>query len=448
MKATLTVHNTAEVVNVQQRIIKYIKKVMTIDNPAFVQAEKYGRWTGDLDPEIQLYEDTPDGIRFPRGWSRQCLDFLHKNDIQVEVIDHRRTLEPIDLSFRGELRPYQQNAVRDALTREFGVLSAATGSGKTIMALAVIAERRQPTLILVHSKELLDQWRDRIQSFLGIEAGMIGGGKYEIQPVTVGIVNTTRKHLDSLPEHFGQVVVDECHRTPSSMFTEAVTAFDSKYMLGLSATAYRRDGLTKLIYLTLGDQVHEVNPVELKANGAVMTPEVIRRETAFRYQYQDDYPAMISNLTRDRERNEQIAHDVIRQAQSRPGACLVVSDRVQHCMDLAGLLEGHNLSIRVLTGKTPAKDRESIVEAVQAGEVNVLVSTVQLLGEGFDCFGLSSLFLATPIKFKGRVLQVVGRILRPQDGKQPVVFDYVDHNVGVLKAQSYTRGRALKEVAA
>ena len=379
--------------------------------------------------------------------AQQAEDFTELN-IQVEVIDHRRSLEPIELSFLGALRPYQQNAVRDVLSRHFGVLSAATGCGKTIMALAVVAARQQPTLVLVHTKELLHQWRDRIKAFLGIDAGVIGGGKFDVQPVTVGIINTVRKHLDTLPEHFGHLIVDECHRTPSAMFTETVQAFDCKYMLGLSATAYRRDGLTKLIYLTLGDRVHEVDPQELKQNGAVLTPEVIRRETAFTYQYADDYQPMLSALTRDRARNEQIAADVIRQAQSRPGACLVVSDRVQHCMDLAGLLEGHNLSIRVLTGKAKAKDRESIVEAVQAGQVNVLVSTVQLLGEGFDCAGLSSLFLASPIRFKGRVLQVVGRILRPADGKRPVVYDYVDGNVGVLWAQAKSRAYALREVAA
>lgn len=448
MKAKLTVHNQGELVNVPDQIVKYISRVMTLDNPAYKQAEKYGRYTGNLEPEIHLYELIPGGIRFPRGWVRQCLDLLQKNEIQVEVIDRRRTLDPIELSFRGELRDYQERAVQDALNRQFGVLSAATGSGKTICALAIIAVRQQPTLILVHSKELLNQWRDRIQSFLEIEAGVIGGGKFEIRSVTVGTIQTARKHVEELSQYFGFVVGDEVHRVPAMQYAEAIQGFDSKFMLGLSATPYRRDGLSRLIYLLMGDQVHEVDPEELKANGAVLAPQVIRRETAFRYQYEDDYQPMLSALTRDRERNEQIAHDVIRQAQSKPGACLVVSDRVQHCQDLAELLAGHNLSIRVLTGKTPAKDREVIVQAVQAGKVNVLVSTVQLLGEGFDCSGLSSLFLSTPIKFKGRVLQVVGRILRPADGKRPRVYDYVDGNVGVLAAQAKSRSRALAEVAA
>ena len=232
------------------------------------------------------------------------------------------------------------------------------------------------------------------------------------------------------------------------MFTETVHAFDSKFMLGLSATPYRRDGLTKLIYLTLGDRVHQVDAQELKTNGAVLAPEVVRRETGFQYAYADDYTKMISALVRDQDRNRQIAADVIQQARSRPGTALLVSDRVAHCNTFADLIENSGLKVRVLTGQCSKQKREQIVSDVQAGKVDVLCSTVQLLGEGFDCSGLSSLFLGTPIKFKGRVLQVVGRILRPDDGKHPVVFDYVDQNVSVLKAQAKSRWRALQEIAA
>ncbi len=447
MQVTLTVHKQAELCNISQDILRGIKRAMTLDNPKYKEAENHGRWTGDLDPHIELWEHIPGGIAFPRGWGMQCLDLLSKYNIQPEIIDQKRVLPPIDLLFQGELRDYQLRAVYDVLQRPFGVLDAATGSGKTVMALAVIAERRQPSLVLVHSKELLNQWAERIRSFLGVEPGLIGDGKYDVQPVTVGIVNTVKKHLDSLPEHFGHIVVDEAHRTPATMFTEAVQAFDSKYMLGLTATPYRRDGLNKLIYITLGDRVHSVNKGLLRASGAVMSPEIIRRETDFRYSYRDDYTRMISNLTQDPDRNRQIAADVIRQVRSRAGTALVVSDRVAHCEALQELIRAAGPKTQVLTGQCSRAAREAIVQAVQAGETDVLISTVQLLGEGFDCSGLSSLFLATPIKFKGRLIQVVGRILRPHDGKNPVVFDYVDKRVGVLKAQSKSRERALQEVA-
>jgi len=449
MCVQMIVNNRIELFNVRQEdILCGIKKTMTLSNPAYQQAVQYGRYADHLDPFIELWKEIPGGVAVPRGWGVHCLDLLRRHGIEPEIIDNKRVLPPVDLNFQGTLRDYQEQAVAEVLRRHFGVLEAATGSGKTVMALAVIAERRQPTLILVHNKELLHQWAERIRSFLGIEPGLIGDGKYDVQPVTVAIVNTARKHLEELPQYFGHIVVDEAHRTPATMFTETVQAFDSKYMLGLSATPYRRDGLTKLIYITLGDQAHRVDPDLLKANGAVLSPEVIRRETAFRYHYQDDYPRMISNLTQDQDRNRQIAADVIRQVRSRTGTALVVSDRVAHCEALEQLISAAGSKVQVLTGSASKAEREAIVQAVQAGKADVLISTVQLLGEGFDCSGLSSLFLATPIKFKGRLLQVIGRILRPQDGKRPVVYDYVDQRVGVLKAQAKSRGKALKEIAA
>jgi len=174
----------------------------------------------------------------------------------VEIIDQRSSLSDIDLRFEGQLRGYQRKAVDQLLSKPFGVLEAATGSGKTVMAAAVISARRQPTLILVHSKELMYQWRDRLREFLGIEVGLVGDGMCDIQPITVAIVNTARKKLDILSNRFGHVVVDECHRCPSTMFTEVLKAMPCRFQLGLSATPYRRDGLDPLIGWFVG--IHRV----------------------------------------------------------------------------------------------------------------------------------------------------------------------------------------------
>ncbi len=215
MQATMTVNNRLEIRNVAEGILKSIKRATTLDNPEYKDAVKYDRYVGDLNPHVELWEEIRGGISVPRGWGLQCLDLLKRYGIQPKLIDHKRAFPPIYFSFQGELRDYQTRAVQDVTQRAFGVLEAATGSGKTIMALAIIAARKQPCLILVHTKELLHQWADRIRSFLGIEPGLIGDGKYDVQPVTVGIVHTVRKHLDSLPEHYGHIVVDECHRTPA-----------------------------------------------------------------------------------------------------------------------------------------------------------------------------------------------------------------------------------------
>lgn len=433
----LILKNQATITVAPQGLISELAAKYTLPNPVYQEAVKYRRYTGGIDPHIKLYRIVGAGsIELPRGAARDIL-MKSREYGTVEIVDSRRVQPEVDLQFQGSLRAYQQQAVQGILAKDFGVLEAGTGSGKTVMALAVIAERRQPTLILVHTKELLYQWRDRISTFLGVGAGLIGAGKFDIQPITVGIINTIKKHLDTLPQHFGHLVVDECHRVPSSLFSESVAAFDTRYMLALSATAYRRDGLDKLIGWFMGTRKIPVEISTLHQVGAVLRPKVIKRETDFCYHYRDDYQSMISALVEDPNRNRMIASDVRLQAQNG-GLSLVVSDRVAHLEELAEL---SNTDHAILTGKASLKKRREIVEGLAGGHVPVLFSTLSLIGEGFDCPSMDSLFITTPIKFSGRLKQVVGRVLRPEEGKEALVYDYVDARVGVLKHQAKSRQR-------
>ncbi len=437
---TLTVGSQAFLSGASQSLLDALKKQLTIDNPKYQDAKKYGRWMGKkLKPHLYYYKETGKGIRFPRGYANHaillCRKFMKQDP---HVIDERKERAPIDLSFRGELRPYQEEAAQAIMGREFGVLEAGTGSGKTVIALAIIAQRKQPTIVLVHNKELLYQWAERAENFLDVEVGLVGDGHFDIKPLTIAIVNTARNRLDELPHHFGQICVDECHRVPASLFTDVVTAFDCRYLLGLSATAFRRDGLTKLIYMYLGDRVHQVPTQDLHASGAILQPDFIQRATEFRYVYRGNYQALMKSLTKNKGRNQLIVEDIVKETGETSGTILVVSDRVKHCEELAKLLikDGHQAAI--LTGQTPADERSKLVDSIRKGEVKVLISTVQLIGEGFDCPDLQTLFLTTPIKFTGRLLQVVGRILRPATGKKPKVYDYVDP-VGVLSSSAQSR---------
>lgn len=417
-----------------------IEEALTITNPAYADALKHGRYTGSLSPNLEFFRHEGRELVMPRGFGLVLSRILGPG---VEWMDHRRVLPEIDLAFTGKLRSYQQEAVAAVLKRQQGVLEASTGAGKTVCALAIIAARNQPTLILVHNVELLRQWHERIRQFLGIDAGQVGAGKCDVRPVTVGIVNSVRTRLEDLVPHFGHIVVDECHRCPSAMFTECASAFDAKYLLGLSATPYRRDGLTKVIGFYIGPVVHRVDPARLRAIGAVLRPEIVARKTGFVFDgdASEEYQRMLTTLVEDPTRNEQIADDVMDELVRGSGTALVVSDRVAHLEALSACLSRREEDMVLLTGSTPQKQREAIVESLARGDVRVLGSTVQLIGEGFDAPGLSSLFLATPIKFKGRVLQVVGRVLRPKDGKTPRIYDYQDNHVGVLKASAKARAK-------
>ena len=445
----ITISNNLDLSDVPGRLSDALRGRLTIQNPKWAENERMGRWQGGTQEMLRYYSGTFERMTLPRGFIRQLITLSLRQGVSFTIDDQRRVLPEVNFIFQGVLKPFQQDAVDKMLRRDFGTLSAATGSGKTVMALYMIAMRRQPALVIVHTKELLNQWLDRIETFLGIPAadvGVIGGGKMRIGgQVTVALVQSLYKCARDVAPLIGHLVIDECHRAPSRTFTEAVTVFDSKYMLGLSATPWRRDRLSKLIFWHVGDVVHEVDKNRLVENGDILRAEVTMRETDFEPYYcpVNEYSKMLSELTKDEKRNQLICADVAAEAQNGGGICLVLSDRKAHCQEIAEILGSyHDLPAEVLTGDLSQTNRANIVERLNGGEVKVLIATGQLIGEGFDCPDLSALFLATPIRFSGRVIQYLGRILRPAAGKAEArVFDYVDAKVGVLRASAKARQR-------
>ena len=245
-------NSKAILANLNPATLQAIKQRLTMPNPKYSEAEKMYRSTWNIDRELEFYEERADGLACPRGCAGKLYNLCQQYGETIQVVDNRRTLDPVDFKFVGELRPLQTQAVDDVLARDHGLLESPTGSGKTTMALYIIAERKQPALIICHTLSLLDQWLDRIEQFLGIprnEIGIIGGGKFNIGTrITVATVQSLYKQVDEVVPYIGHLVVDETHRAPSRMFIEAVSAFDAKYRLGLTATPWRRDGLSKVIF--------------------------------------------------------------------------------------------------------------------------------------------------------------------------------------------------------
>ena len=446
MKIILT--NNLRLSGIPSDIRAKLMETLSFPNPKWLENERMGRWNRGTPKVLRFYDKTRGGgLWIPRGYMRQLLLLCRRRGERYEIDDRRRALPPVDFNFTGQLKPFQQEAVKTMLSRDFGVLNAPTGSGKTVMALYIIARRRQPALIVVHTKDLAYQWIERAGEFLGIPAdtvGFIGDGKNVVgEKITVALVQSLYKCAEEVSQNIGFLLVDECHRCPSRTFTEAVTDFDSKYMLGLSATPWRRDNLSKLIFWHLGDVHHKIDQSLLVESGDVLAAEIIVRETDFKPYYDpvNEYSKMISELTSDDKRNRLIASDVAREVKDNNGVCLVLSDRKKHCGILQALLRyRHKISSELLTGDLSGSERREVLDRLNKGDVKVLLATGQLIGEGFDRRDLSPLFLTTPIKFSGRVLQYIGRVLRPAPGKKKArVYDYVDIKVDVLKAAARAR---------
>jgi len=412
-----------------------------------------GRWNRGIPKELRFYDNIREGgLWIPRGYIRQLISLCRHNRVNYRINDQRRSLPPVDFSFKGQLKPFQQEAANRMLAKEFGTLSSPTGSGKTVMALYILAQRRQPALIVMHTKDLVHQWIARIKSFLNIpeeDIGLIGDGKKIIgKKITVALVQSLYKFAEKVSPHIGHLIVDECHRIPSRTFTDAVTEFDSRYMLGLSATPWRRDKLSKLIFWHLGDVHHEVDKNYLIESGFVLPADVIFRETDFRPFHDPvmEYSKMLSELTTDDGRNRLIAADIAGESQNTPGVCLVLTDRKKHCETLQTIMKyKHNVSADILTGDLTSSQRLETVQRLNQGRIKVLIATGQLIGEGFDCRQLSTLFLATPVRFSGRLLQYLGRVLRPAPAKSTArVFDYVDIHVDPLVTAAKARRKVYR----
>jgi len=219
-----------------------------------------------------------------------------------QVLDRRLLLPSVTFEADIELRPYQRHPVAEALKRKGGMIVAPPGSGKTVMAMAIIAGAGQPALWLTHTKDLADQARERAVEFLGLDAdeiGMIGAGRRQIgKRLTIGMVQTLAKGMsDELANRVGLVVLDEAHHAPAATFTEVLNRLPARYRYGLTATPYRRDGLHPIMFYTCGYMIAEVARSDLFHEGRIIRPQIRQIHTGFWYDYRDDYRAMITALT-------------------------------------------------------------------------------------------------------------------------------------------------------
>lgn len=435
----ITLGNMAECSMVPKDIMKKITTELTFNNPAYIDALKRGFKSHSIPPKILGFTQQNNTVLVPLGYIPFLLRFLRQKGRKFEIKSSIPTYPSIDVTPQGTPRPYQEKAIKAMLPYSHGILEAKTGAGKTFVGTHIIGHRKVPTLIVVHNKELLHQWKSAIEQFLGYQAGLIGDGKCEIKPISVGIVNSINTQLPKIKDKYCQLIGDEIHRVCGNTWQSVFTTMKCKYRLGLSATPYRRDGLNMLIQYLCGPIVHQIDPAELTKIGAVLVPQIIKRRTPFIFRYNDNYSDMVKALCVHPVRHDMIVEDVVADYRQHKEQLLVVSDRVSHCQMMCDSLKERGIVADVLAGSVSKRERESTLQRVKSGETQVLCSTTQLIGEGTDIPSLSGLFLTTPLKFKGRVAQTIGRVLRPSGNILPRIYDYVDHNVLVLMRSSAAR---------
>ena len=423
-----------------------LKRLGTIANPLFYEKQRLRFPTINIPRFIFCGEEHDDKLVLPRGTLHDIEKLVSKAGGKIEVIDRRPAPATADLSFIGALTATQSTAVDAILGHEEGVLVAPPGAGKTVMACAAIARRSTPTLILVHRKQLLDQWSDRLQNFLGLsknEIHVLGKARYPDAPVALGMFPTLARSEfpEALFAKYGHVIIDECHHVPAASFEAAMKCCTARYILGLTATPNRKDGLQKILFLQCGPIRHRID----LDHSEEQSRTVFVREFSLRLPAEKDrlpIHQIWEHLIQSGERNRAIASDVS-SALEEQRFCALLSDRKEHLNALESLLREKwpEESIYRIDGSTKQKLRTAILGNLRSkaseGRAFALLATASLLGEGFDMPELDTLFLAMPISFKGRLIQYAGRLHRFSEKKKSVrIYDYVepDHP---LTAQMY-----------
>lgn len=449
------------VAGLSNRVQNRIKRLAAFRNPQFYLAQAMRMPVWNIPRVICCAEYQNEYLCLPRGCLEDLTAMIDGRCITLCINDEREAGRKIAVSFSGELRDEQNPALASLLAHDDGILSATTAFGKTVIGAALIAHRQVNTLILVHRKQLLEQWRERLETFLRIDEtlppepkrrgrkkkreliGMFGAGRDTRSGIVDIAILQSMGVADEIKEwigDYGMVIVDECHHVPATSFEQVLKAVRAKYVYGLTATPTRKDGHHPILNMYLGGIRYQVDAkaqAEKRPFSHVMVPRFTGASFVL---HQEDKSQSISHyysqITHDDLRNHMIVDDVL--ACVKEGRnCLLLSERKEHVHALAALLEQQVPDVLTMTGgKTNAETAMQMrrLKDAPTDRPLILCATGKYIGEGFDEARLDTLFLTMPISWKGTLAQYAGRLHRLYDGKREVrVYDYIDNNVEMLE---------------
>jgi superfamily II DNA or RNA helicase len=459
VSGTLTIHIGKQIriprASLTPATIQFLKEKLNFLNTEYLTKKRMGMSVYQVQKYFKLVGESGDDIFLPRGFLNQLISFLETERISFEIDREHMSFKPIVFQSVLELTKPQHEAVTKMLASDQGVLVAPPGSGKTMIGIELITKRQLPALILVHRQQLLDQWVDRLQTYLGIPKAHIGrfsGTKKKIgKEITVGLLQSFSRYKDIalLGDTFGTVIIDECHHIPAKTFREVIAHLNPQYLYGLTATPKRKHNDEQLIFVYIGDILATMDavyqPNAESITGKQKAPEIIIRETDLEIPFQwktDRFQLLAKIISFDTTRNRLIANDIITQVKSG-NKILVLSERKEHLEILALCLKGHCETI-VISGDDSATQRTSKLKQIHDGHYQVILSTGQFFGEGLHVEDISTLILAFPFSFEGKLVQYIGRLMHSANPK--FVFDYRDNKIPFLERQFKQRKRYYKKL--
>ncbi len=438
-----------------------IHERLIFTNPDYEARHNRGEWIGNIPAQISCIRQKGRYYNLPRGFLDQLLDLLKKFNQPYRLVDNRSNLPAVSMEFHGELKTYQREAAENILEKDFCTLVGGHKSGKTVIAPYTIAQRSRKTLILIPKLDLLQGWITKLEAFLqisGSEIGVFASGDHQVgNRITIAHTGEAIKNYRKLADHFGYLVLDECQRCPSKVFTHLIPNFKTTYMLGLSNSVQRKDRLSRLLFYYVGDLIHTINDKDAREGRGVIQANIVARHTDFEFPYNSraDYASMLKALRRDEERLSLIIKDISHEMETGKGPLFVLSSNTDNDDTLRNEL--HKLGIFTETiAWNESADNDPEDESNEGQVVceplldtskptaffispEVLIQCTQSLTAGV-------LVLAEPFYFRHSLAQAIRYLNSNTNGedKRLKIYDYVDTRIGLLdnyfKMRSYNYG--------
>ena len=436
---------------VSAKVLNHLKRIAAFKNPEFYNKQALRLSTYAIPRIISCFDITNEYLAMPRGCEDATRSFLNDNAVTYTITDKTNHGNKISVSFQGEEREEQLEAINALLPYTNGILHATTAFGKTVTAAAIIARKKVNTLILVHSKALLKQWHDRLTEFLNIdypkhEEKNKRGRRKVFSPIGCfdssgntlhGIIDIAliQSCLDEdgvkpFVQDYGMVIVDECHHVSSITFEQVLMSIKAHTIYGLTATPIRKDGHQPIIFMQCGP-IRFTTDVKSQIAKQSFDRFLIPRFTSYNSILEDrlSIATLYKYLSEDEIRNNIIVEDICK-AVNTGRTPIILTNRTAHVSVLAEKLKATIKNVISLTGIGTTKEKREAMQRLQTipdSEQLVIVATGKYVGEGFDYPRLDTLFLALPISWKGLLTQYAGRLHREYEGKKDVrIYDYID----------------------
>lgn len=436
---------------VSAKVLNHLKRIAAFKNPEFYSKQALRLSTYAIPRIISCFDITNEYLAMPRGCEDATRSFLNDNAVTYTIIDKTNHGNKISVSFQGEEREEQLEAINALLPYTNGILHATTAFGKTVTAAAIIARKKVNTLILVHSKALLKQWHDRLTEFLNIdypkhEEKNKRGRRKVFSPIGCfdssgntlhGIIDIAliQSCLDEdgvkpFVQDYGMVIVDECHHVSSITFEQVLMSIKAHTIYGLTATPIRKDGHQPIIFMQCGP-IRFSTDVKSQIAKQSFDRFLIPRFTSYNSILEDrlSIATLYKYLSEDEIRNNLIVEDICK-AVNTGRTPIILTNRTAHVSVLAEKLKATIKNVISLTGAGTTREKREAMQRLQTipdSEQLVIVATGKYVGEGFDYPRLDTLFLALPISWKGLLTQYAGRLHREYEGKKDVrIYDYID----------------------